>query len=368
MAVGFHRLDFSFTSQGNPVIQSTSIPVREDLPPEFVTELSEWRLGPENRTGSLRYRPAAVDPEREPVSLKVSIPAGSPLEWDGTRIHFSPKVPGIYPALFIAQDAGGKTAEQWIAFQAERQNAGNYWIIESRTHEKYGALSITRDYGTGRLGIYSPNFQGYSIFPDHHWAFKETPFFFVGGNLLGRKAEALGRTLWTDLGFAFRNPAPKIIAGGIYLRVNGEWHFSNSPLSWIEMETSAHIHQAMMATDSSTLLTLFRDTTDIINRDSLSRDGTLSKLIREGFREDNVVIFTRVEALGALGYGFYVGPSFWREDFPTRQIYAQRMGAAIRFRQRFGNNLFQITGRGGWSPGGDGWGGYASLRMAFGSL
>ena len=152
------------------------------------------------------------------------------------------------------------------------------------------------------------------------------------------------------------------------MRLNGEWHFSNSPLSWIEMEVTTHIHQAMMATDSSTLLTLFRDTTDIINRDSLSQTGVLSKIIREGFREDNIVIFSRFEALGALGYGFYMGPSFWREDFPTRQIYVQRLGAAVRFRKVFRNQIYQLTARGGWSPGGDGWGGFATLRMAFGSF
>lgn len=367
MAVGVHRLDFTFSAQGAPVKQSLSIPVRKDLPPEFVTELTEWNLGDENRSKSLKYRPAAIDPEGERVTLSAEIPRGSPLEWDSTRIHFHPKVPGLYPALFLATDAGGNTTEQWVAFRAERQTAGSYWILENRTHEKYSAWTLSRDVGTGRVGIYSPNFERV-IFPGGYWAFKETPFFFFGGNLLGREAESLGRTLWADIGLGFRTPAPRIIAGGVYARLNGEWHFSNSPLSWIEMEVSAHIHQAMMATDSSTLLTLFRDTTDIINRDSLSRNGTLSRIIRDGFREDNVVIFSRVEALGALGYGFYVGPSLWREDFPTRQIYIQRLGAALRFRQMFGSDIYQITGRWGWGPGGHGWGGFATLRIALGAF
>ena len=311
-----------------------------------MTELAEWKVGDENRSKMLKYRPAAVDPEGEKVTLAAEIPPGSPLEWDGTRIHFRPHVPGDYHALFTATDAGGKTAEQWVTFRAGRQSATNYWILENRMHEKYSAWTATRDFGTGRVGIYSPDFKlPWTL--DHHWVFKETPYMFLGGNLLGRASEAQGRTLWADLGVGFRNPAPSIITGGVYLRLNGEWHFSNSPLSWIEMEVSSHIHQAMMATDSSTLLTRFRDTTDIIDRDSLSANGTLSKIIREGFREDNVVVFSRVEALGALGYGFYVGPSLWREDFPTRQVYVQRLGAALRFRKVFGNDIYQITARGG---------------------
>ena len=367
MTVGVHRLEFSFTAQGTPITQSMSIPVREDLPPEFVTELAEWKLGDQNRNESMRYRPAAVDPEGEPVTVTSEIPDGSPLEWDGTRVHFRPTAPGLYPARFIATDGGGKTVEQWVAFQAERKSASAFWILENRTFQNYSTWSITRDLGTGRIGVYSPNFKNV-IYKYPHWAFKETPYLFFGGNLLGREAETQGRTLWADFGVNFRNPAPRIITGGVYLRLNGEWHFSNSPLSWIEMEVTTHIHQAMMATDSSMLLTLFRDTTDIIDRDSLSENGILSKIIRDGFREDNVVVASRVEALGALGYGFYVGPSLWREDYPTRQRYVQRMGGALRFRKLFGNDTYQLTVRGGWSPGGDGWGGFASLRMSFGSF
>jgi hypothetical protein len=367
MAVGIHRLDFTFLAQGAPVTQSMSIHVRRDLPPEFVTELGEWRLGDQNRSTSLKYRPTAVDPEGEPVTLSAEIPAGSPLEWDGTRIHFKPEAPGLYPAAFTARDGGKNTAEQWVAFRSEPKSASAYWILETRTFRQYSTVSVTRDFGTGRIGFYSPNFNR-DFVPNRHWAFRETPYVFLGGNLLGRENEAEGRTLWSDFGVGFRNPAPRIITGGVYMRLNGEWHFSNSPLSWVEMEVTTHIHQAMMATDSGMLLTLFRDTTDIINRDSLSQNGILSRIIRDGFREDNIVVASRLEALGALGYGFYVGPSLWREDFPIRQRYEQRLGAALRFRKVFGNDIYQLTVRGGWSPGGDGWGGFATLRMAFGSL
>jgi len=367
MTAGIHRLDFSFTAQGVPLTQSLSIHVRKDLPPEFVTELSDWKLGDLNQNTSLRYRPTAVDPEGEHVTLTAEIPRGSPLQWDGTRIHFVPETPGLYPARFIAKDGGDNASEQWVAFEAKRKTADAYWILENRTFRDYSTWSITRDFGTGRLGFYSPNFK--NVFsPNPHWFYRETPYFFLGGNLLGRDNALQGRTLWADFGMAFRNPAPSIITGGVYMRLNGEWHFANSPLSWVEMEFTAHVHQALMASDSSTFLARFRDTTDIIDRDSLSRNGILSQIIQDGFREDNLALASRVEALGSLGYGFYLGPSLWREDFPTRERYEQRLGAALRFRQLFGNDLYQLTVRGGWSPGGDGWGGFATLRIALGSF
>jgi hypothetical protein len=131
------------------------------------------------------------------------------------------------------------------------------------------------------------------------------------------------------------------------------------------MELSAHAHQALIAADSSTMFTLFQDTTDIINRDSLSRDGILSRIIREGFKHDNFRVFSRFEALGAIGLGFYAGPSLWREDDPLNTSYVQYMGGALRYRMSQNDDVYQITARIGWSPGGEGWAGYGSMRLSF---
>jgi hypothetical protein len=288
------------------------------------------------------------------------------LVWDGKRLAFTPRRPGVYPARFVARDAGGKAAEQWVVYEAEKEMAGAAWILENRMEGSYTAWTVARDFGTGRIGLYSPNFiSGYK--PDSYWFYKESPFIFVGGNMMGRRAEELGRTLWTDLGLSLGVPRPGVYTSGIYLRVNGEWNFPGSALSWIEMELSAHAHQAIAATDSGTLSRLFKDTSDIISRDSLSRDGILSTILRDGYRDDNMRVFFRLEALGPLGWGFYAGPSLWREDKPMQERHVQWMGGALRFRFSGSANIFQATGRLGWSPGGEGWAYYTSVRTSFGS-
>lgn len=361
---GAHTLEFRFTAQGRALTQTLSLPVRHDLPPEFVTELPEWNL----RTGaaSRAYRPVAVDPEGEKVTLQAAYPTGSPLTWDGTRLRFDPARAGAWPARIVAQDAGGQTAQQWVLFESHPRRANSHFIVESRVHGAFTAWTAAMDFGTGRLGLYTPNFS-YGVVPRSHWLFRETPFVFFGGNLMGEQSgssEVLANVLWADLGLAFRNPAPRIFAGGLYMRLNGEWHFPGSPLSWVEMEVTGHMHHVMAATDSGTFATLLLDTTDIIARDTLSLDGPLSRLIRDGFRKDNVRFHTRVEALGPIGWGFYAGPTMWREDVPIAGEHDQRFGAALRFRGTPRGHLYQFTLRGGWGPGGDGWGAYGSLRVA----
>jgi hypothetical protein len=361
---GIHQLDFRFTAQGRPLAQSLFIPVREDLPPEFVTEVSEWKM--RDGDSPRRYRPVAVDPEGEPIRLTAHLPEGSPLVWDGRRLHYDPANLGYHPARFTATDLGGKTAEQWVVFQSEPQRASAHWLVESRLHGEFTAWTATMDFGTGRVGVYLPNFV-YGSVPWSYWLYKETPFFFLGGNLMGRKAEEQGRILWADLGFALRNPSPRIITGGIYTRLNGEWHFPGSPLSWIEMEATGHIHQAMAATDSAMFFTLLHDPNDIISRDTISKDGPLSSIIREGFRDDNVRFFTRIEALGPLGYGIFIGPTLWREDIVVAKIHNQHLGGVLRFKHSELSDTYQFSMRIGWGPGGDGWGGYATMRLSFGA-
>src|SRR5690606_28436940 len=131
----------------------------------------------------------------------------------------------------------------------------------------------------------------------------------------------------------------------------GEWHFPNSPLSWIEMEARAHVHQAIAATDSGTLSRLFKDTTDIISRDSISHDGILSTVLRHGYRDDNMRVHFRLEALGPILWGFYAGPSLWREDRPLKESHLQWMGGAVRYRFSRYADVYPATYRRGWAPG-----------------
>jgi hypothetical protein len=363
MRAGIHQLDFYFTIQDIPVVQSVLLPVQEDSPPAFVTELTGWKM----RSGdpSRQYRPIALDPEGERVTLTAQFPPRSPLKWDGKRVVYTPVKPGLYPARFVARDAGGKTAEQWVTFNTEREMAGAAWILENRMEGHYTAWTLTRDFGTGRLGVYTPNFiDGYKS--ESYWFKKESPYIFVGGNMMGRKAEAKGRVLWTDLGLNLGIPRPGLYKGGLYMRLNGEWNFPGSPLSWVEMEMTMHVHQAMVATDSALLAKLFKDTTDIIGRDTLSKDGVLSTILRDGYRDDNMRVFFRAEALGPLGWGFYAGPALWREDLPMQERHVQWMGGAVRYRLSGSSNLLQATARVGWTPD-EGWAYYTTVRASLGS-
>jgi hypothetical protein len=346
------------------------LPVQDDSPPVFLTEVSQWkaRVGDPSR----KYRPIAVDPEGERVTLTAELPRGGPLQWDGKRLLLDPKKPGVYPARFIARDAGGKATEQWVAFDTDKEMAGAAWIIEGHMQGSYTAWTLTRDFGTGRFGFYSPNFiDGYKPMSTY-WSDRESPFLFVGGNMMGRKAEARGRVLWTDLGLNLGVRSASFFTSGLYLRMNGEWHFPSSPLSWVEMEMRTHVHQAIAATDSGTLRRMFHDTTDIISRDSLSTNGILSKVLQDGYRDDNMRVFFRLEALGPLAWGFFAGPALWREDLPMARSHLQWMGGAVRYRFSRFADVYQATFRMGWTPGGGdpkeaGWAWYATIRTAVGS-
>jgi hypothetical protein len=363
MASGVHQLDFHFDVLGLPVVQTVMLPVQDDSPPVFVTELTGWKLRASDPPR--QYRPVAVDPEGERVSITAQLPPGSPLKWDGKRLLFAPSRPGVYPARFVARDAGGKQVEQWVAFDTEKEMAGSSWMLENRVEGSYTTWTLTRDFGTGRLGIYTPNFT--DIYKtDSYWFKKETPFFFIGGNVMGRAAEARSQTLWTDIGVNIGIPDNGLVKAGMYLRLNGEWNFANSPLSWVEFEIAAHAHQAVAATDSGTIALLFKDTNDIRSRDSLGR-GPLTRAMRDAYRDDNIRIHSRLEALGPLGLGFFAGPTLWRQDMPMSQRHVQWMGGALRYRLEAFSDVYQMTGRLGWSPGGEGWAWYTSVRVAFGA-
>jgi hypothetical protein len=365
--LGVHRLEFTFAVQGAAATQTVLLPVRDDKPPVFLTEFSDWKvqLGDPPRA----YQPFAMDPEGEAVSMEAEFQPGKGMEWDGRRLLVDPKTPALYSARFVARDAGGKTAEQWVTFEAVKEPVSASWLLESHWQGSYMALTASRDFGTGRFGVYTPNFTG-AMVPDRRWAYSESPFFFLGGNLLGRNAAAQGRTLWGDVGFSYSVPPPPfLLTGGAYLRLNGEWHFPESPLSWIEAEFRTHVHQALFAINKNDFEAI-SDTTLIENGDSLA-SGPLGTTLRKGFREDNMRMFSRLEAMGPIGLGFYAGPSIWRNDEPMRKYSRQWMGGTIRYRLKRAPDLYQASLRAGWTPGsttssGSGWSWYATMRASLG--
>ena len=361
MAVGMHRFDFHFLIQGVSRVQRVFLPVHEDHPPIFLTELTDWKAQAGDRP--LRYRPAAIDPDGEPVTLSVELPEGSPLQWDGKILNLSASVPGIYPARFTATDLGGKAADQWIAFRATPPDRKVRWILENRMQAGMTVWSIAADFGTGRIGLYTPNLNKVLSLSNQYG--RELPFFFVGGNLMGRQNEAKGRRLWTDFGFTVRNPDPNIATGGVYARILGEWAFSHSPLAMVEMEFSAHVHQAMVLADTGSFRLLMRDKdiTSLVEEYS----GVVESIVSDAVAKENAVFYTRFEALASSGTGFFFGPGLWREDWPMVQELYQRMGGTIRYRYSTGQWIINTSLRAGWGPGGSGWDAHAALRVSLGS-
>lgn len=365
---GMHRLDFTFAAQGMPMTQSLLIPVREDTPPVFLTRAGAWKVRLGEYPGE--YVPVAVDPEGEEVTLEAEFAEDAEVSWDGERLRFHPSRPGVHAVRFVARDEGGTTGEQWVTFEAEREPMAKSWIVESHHQGDYAAFTVMRDFGTGRMGVYSPNFTGL-LLPDTRWITSETPFVFVGGNLLGRESAARGQTLWGDVGFSFSNPPyPFFFTGGAYLRLNGEWRFRELPFAWIEAEFRTHIHQALYATSRKRVESL-QDSGSPVDP-GLVTDEELGRSLDKGFRSDNMLMFSRLEALGALGLGFYAGASLWREDAPMRRDNRQWMGGTLRYRLARDSDVYQASLRVGWSPGnleleGAGWSWSAALRAAFDS-
>ncbi len=361
MQAGTQELDFHFEVQGSLLVHRIYLPVRQAQPPQFVTELAAWR----SRAGDppLRYRPVAVDPQGEPVTLHAEVPPGSPIQWDGRQLSFTAGRPGIYPARITATDLGGQTAEQWVAFRADPPPRKVRWFLENRVQSDMTAWTVTADFGTGRIGLYSPNLgQVLSLSAQSD---REYPFIFFGGNLMGRDQEAKGRRLWTDLGFTLRLPAANIATGGVYGRIEGEWAFSHSLISWVEAEFTGHVHQALVLADTGSFRLLLRD--QEINQLVNQYSGVIGEIVNQSTADDNAVFFSRIEAYSSLGQGFYAGPCLWREDLPMAQKFYQRIGGGLRYKDAIGDLITQFSLHAGWGPGGAGYSAYANMLLSLGA-
>jgi hypothetical protein len=305
----------------------------------------------------------AVDPEGQPVALSAEFPAESPLTWDGRGVLFHSQEPGIYPARIRAKDPGGRAGEQWIAFRALPPERRVRWFLENRVQGGKTVWSAAADFGTGRLGFFAPNLGEVASLSAR--AGREWPFIFFGGNLMGRANELKGRRLWTDLGFTLRLPDARVATGGVYGRILGEWSFPKSLASRVEVEFTGHVHQALVLADTGSFRFLINDP-DILGQIQQFEE-VAREIIRDATAKDNAVFYTRFEALSALGYGLYAGPSLWREDWPMDQRFHQRVGGAFRYRSAVGQLISQLSFRLGWGPGGAGVDAHGAMRLSLGS-
>lgn len=358
LSAGMDTLIFAFDMQGKHLEQTVALPVKADLAPRFASETGLWRV----RTGEpVSYRPVAVDGEGDPVSMR-SESRDPQLAWDGERLALNAERPGTYAAHLTAADPAGHASDQWIAYKAERAERPTAWFLENRIEGGISTWTIAADFGTGRMGLFTPSLDRMGVkgaSGARYW-----PYLFFGGNLLGRANENLGRRLWVDAGITMRMPNSKIATGGIMGRLLGEWTFPGEALGKIELEIQGHVNQAIVVADTSNLHVIYGDAILEFAQDFSS---TVNGIIKEATAKDNLVLFSRLEGWSRLGAGFWAGPGIWREEMPNAHRYFQRLGMGLRYQARLGDAIAANSLRAGWGGGGAGWTVYWTGRVSINS-
>ncbi|MEO6095709.1 MAG: hypothetical protein ABIW76_08520 [Fibrobacteria bacterium] len=355
---GIHVMTFVFDVQGKPLEERVELPVRPDLAPEFASEVGVRRM----LTGQLvSYRPVAIDAEGDPVSMRAEFQDG-PWEWDGERLLMTPELPGTYSARLVASDPAGHSAAQWVAYKVERAERPTAWFLENRIQGGISTWTITADFGTGRMGIFTPHLDRIGV--KGVSGARAWPYLFFGGNLMGRANENRGRRLWVDAGLTLRMPDDKVATGGFFGRLLGEWTFPGEALGKIEFEMQGHVNQAIVVADTANLQVIYGDA---ILRFAQDFTETIDGIIREATARDNMILYTRLEAWSRLGAGFWGGPGIWREEMPNARKYFQRVGAGLRYQARLGDAIAANSLRVGWGGGGAGWSLYWIGRVSINS-
>ena len=358
MNAGMHTLMFAFDVQGKRLEQTVELPVRPDLPPRFASELGVWRV----RTGqSTSYRPVAVDDGGDPVSLRAES-QDAQLGWDGLRLVMIPELPGTYAARLVAEDPAGHTSGQWVAYKVERSERPTAWFLENRIQAGVSTWAITADFGTGRMGIFTPNLDRIAV--EGESGGRTWPYLFFGGNLMGRANENRGRRLWVDAGLTMRMPDEKVATGGVFGRLMGEWTFPGEALGKIEFEMQGHVNQAIVVADTSNLQVIYGDAILQFAQDFTK---TIDGIIKEATARDNMILYSRLEGWSRLGAGFWAGPGIWREELPNAHKYYQRIGGGLRYQARLSEAIAMNSLRVGWGAGGAGWSVYWTGRVSINS-
>jgi hypothetical protein len=354
---GTHVLTFVFDMLGKRVETRVLLPVKPDLPPRFGSEVGVWRL----RAGqSASYRPVAVDGEGDAVTLSSDSRDGR-LYWDDGRLVLDSEFPGLYAARVSARDPRGNASDQWVAFKVEPAERPVAWFLENRREAGLSVWAATADFGTGRLGFFTPALDRIGVTGPS--GARAWPFLTIGGNLLGREAEKMGRRLWADAGITFRMPDPKVATGGLMGRLLGEWTFPGQALGRIEFEMEGHVNQAVVVADTSKLQVIYGDAILKLADDF---NELVRGVIREATARDNMVLYTRLEAWSRLGAGFWAGPGIWREEIPNANRFRQMFGGGLRFQARLDEAMAMNSLRAGWGSG-VGWSVYWTGRISINS-
>jgi len=372
-AAGDFAVTFVLERNGKPFPVGTVLPVRLDAPPVFLSELGTSVL----KAGqSASYRPVAVSPEGDLVTLRVKLPAGSPLHWDSTHLSLGKAPPGTHAAEVIARDRNGNETHQWVAWTVE-PGPQYHGFLQTRYARDQETWTVGLESGIGRIGLFTPSagrLFGWNRMVDQEW-----PYIFVGANFLPQSLRERGNSLVGDLGFTLRAPKTSFYTGGVYGRIAG--HFTSMlPFRWeTDAEVQGWIRQTLMVADSNVIKTIdfsgtgqkaktndSRWTLDQVVTVQNRYWSVMNKVMHDQSAADNIVLSSHVDAWIPVGAGLQTGLGLWRMDMPVAKVSEQTLGAGLRGRWKLGALEIEPSSMAGWGPQGAGFSVCGSLLVTLG--
>jgi len=357
---GRHEVVFRFEHDGRIEARSVALPVRADAPPV-------WRsatAGPVLHLGDTAwYRPVAIDPEGDSVSVSCVGEGAGPLAWDGERLRVVAASPGWIRADCRARDAHGRAADQTLVWTVPAPHGARRWSLDYERHAVAAPIQGQVRSGAGRLGFLVVDLK--RTFGWSNWRAQDWPMLFVGANLLGGESKPGDDQLWIDLGGVLRSPMPRLVTGGMMARIEGSFHPSSPVPFALEVGTLGWVHQGIIAVDTSSLrLTLAPG--DSLGSVLDIRDAWepgLRQVMDDAYARRNMVFLTRLEGWWTVRKGVEAGPVAWREDRLVGLTMRQYLGVGVRAGWNLGPVNVRPSLRGGWGSGDAGWGMWGDLRI-----
>ena len=360
---------------GDSTAEVLTIPVataRQKLPPRFLSELG---LGDPHVDAPLSYRPVAVSPQGDSLRLRVQLPPGSPIRWDGEHLQLRAATPGIYAAELIAEDTHGLSARQAVAWDV-RPAHRTTTFLETRHQGDLEPWQVGLDFGTGRIGFFTPSIgrlTGWNKMEDQEW-----PYVFIGANLLDEASRARGNRLSGDLGLTMRIPKNNLYTGGFFGRLSGRL-VAHAVVPWeTEFDVQGWIRQAVMIADSNVLTTIsltpsqqsqfkVNDSRWTANKMLTVRDSyweSVQKVLDQARADDNIVLLSSLWGWTPLLYGLKAGLGVWRLDEPLAALSQQSLGLGLKGAWTLGRLGLEPSIHGGWGPQGAGFSAWGAVTAS----
>jgi hypothetical protein len=333
---------------------------KANQPPRFVSRLEDSLLTYEQ---GARYRPIAIDPEGDVVSLRVKLPEGSPLRWNGTHLTLPSGAAGTHHAEIVAIDEHDQQSSQTIHWSVAPSHDRTFF--EARHENGIGLWSVGTNLGKARLGLFTP-----SVSRLFGWSDRENmqlPYVFLGLNLINTAESQLA----LDAGFTLRSPAPQFFTGGAMARLQGSRLWQGSSKWKSDFDLTAWIDQAVQVSDTSGTRLVTQPPVSgsnpawNLNQVQSYRTSWLPavrKVLADQNRQDNAVLIARVDALREIKQWLWTGPMLELDTRPFRNELDPILGWSAQIDYQVGKVHLKPTARLGWGLE-NGFGLFASLLL-----